>query len=175
MFGSNPSPDVYSRVAELQGWASKLLPVLFAGECKQGDKHTENTKAQLACAFHATLVILVLYYLDNRRSSTEPLPHWLYLDAVDYVENGFLIYAHYPRYIYEPEPHWEFVSTIITKKYQEVFQDSMVEYSVQATAALLRLVTHTYFVLHQLRQWKRAATVLKPLAEQAAWEEKRGI
>jgi hypothetical protein len=172
MFGSKPSPDVYSRVAKLQGWAYELLPVLFAGECKQGIKHTENTKAQLACAFHGTLVILILYYLDNRRSSTEHLPHWLYLDGVEYVENGFLIYAHYPRYIYEPKPHWEFVSTLVTDKYRNVFQDAVVELSVRATAALLRLVTHTHFLLHQLSQWDRAATVLKPLAEQAAREKK---
>jgi len=170
MFGSSPSPDVYSRVVEMRGWAPTLLPVLFAGECKQKFTHTKNTKAQLACAFNATLIILVLYYLDNRQSSTTPLPHWLYLDAVDYVENGFLIYAHYPRYVYEPEPHWKFVSAEVTAKYNCVFQNPNVEYSVQATAALLRLVTHTYFLLRKLTEWDRAATVLKPLFEQAAWE-----
>ena len=175
MFGSNPSPDIYSRIAEMLGWAPTLLPVLFAGECKRGVSHTKNTKAQLACAFHATLIILVLYYLDNRRSSTEPLPPWLYLDAIDYVENGFLIYAHYPQYVYEPKPHWKFVSAQVTNAYAQVFQNPRTELSVRATAALLRLVTHTHFLLRKLTKWERAATVLKPLFEQAAWETKIGI
>ena len=148
-----------------KGWNSNLLPVLFAAECKQGSTHTLDTRAQLATALQATLIILILYYLDTRRSQESACPPWLFLYGIEYVELGMWIHAHCPYYDHEAQPpQWRFKSTLITRRYDACFRANDPPYMrMQALAALFKIRSHSLFVLKQLKSWRRGSKVLQVL------------
>jgi hypothetical protein len=131
---------------------------------------------QLAVAFHATLIILILYYLDNRTSPSDPLPEWLYLYGIEYIEHGFVVHVHYPYYeFYNPqpgsnsgwEPGWRFASARFTDRYSEVFKDTETELRLSALAFLFHMRSHSMYILEKLKAWERGPQVLVVLQGQA--------
>jgi hypothetical protein len=150
----------------LEGWHASLLPVLVALEAKQRDTHTQNTKVQLASALQATLVLLILYYLDTRSDIGEACPPWLFLYGIEYVEFGINIYSHHPYYESEGEKAgWGFQSTLLTDRFWDVFKPRTYPYDrCEALAALFKIRSHSKFVLEQLEKWKRAKDVLEVLS-----------
>jgi hypothetical protein len=168
VLGSIPSPDICVRATSdgiLEGWHPSLLPVLVALEAKQGATYTKNTKVQLASSLQATLVLLILYYLDTRRSTGEACPPWLFLCGIVYVEWGMEIYSHHPYYENEGEKAgWGFQSTLLTSKFREAFKPRSDPYiRCEALAALFKIRSHSKFILEQLEKWKRAKDVLEVL------------
>jgi hypothetical protein len=145
------------------------MPILFGGECKTEKTHSKHTRAQLAASFHATLIILILYYLDTRPDTEEPMPPWLFLLGIEYVETGFVIYAHYPRYkVSSSGGKWCFISVPITKKFASVFRyDTTSKVRVRALAALFNMRNHGRYVLGKLAEWTDSEAVLAVLQRQA--------
>jgi len=168
--GTNPSPDIYVRVSpESLEWPRCLLPVLFAAECKPMIHYDIwMPRAQLACAFHATLITFIIYHLDTRHSVDSALPPWLFLYGIEYTEYGVIIHAHHPTYeILDGKGHWIFKATIISDEYQSAFrQGSDPLLRIQLLAALFRVRSHAAHVLEKLKRWKRAPLILGPLAPQ---------
>jgi hypothetical protein len=167
--GIAPNPDIAVRAAVSSEWWPNLRPVLFAGETKDPKMYDDNTKAQLACAFHATIILLILYYLDNRPSPDAPCPPWLFLYGIEYIDSGFKIYAHYPRYE-DTKSRWEFTSVLISQAFGQVFESSAdpEEKSIKlarAIAALYHIREHCILVDQKLRNWERAPQILKHLTQ----------
>lgn len=164
VLGSDPSPDIYVRALVdtlAEGWDPNLLPVLFAAECKQAKTHSLETKAQLATALQATLIILILYYLDTRHSQDSPCPPWLFLYGVIYTEDGMWIHAHHPIYDHRAAC-WRLKSTLVTDKFQKIFQSkSKRDIRIRGLVALLKIRSHSLFVLQRLEDWRRGSEVLK--------------
>lgn len=165
--GISPFPDIHVRATISPTWPIILRPVLFAGESKDIEKYDGDTKVQLACALHATLIVLILYYLDNRPSLDAPCPHWLFLYGVEYVDDGLKIYAHYPRYI-DNESGWGFISVLLSQAFTGIFKKSPVDKSVKmarAIAALYHIRQHSIFLSQKLQEWENAPNVLNLLTK----------
>ncbi|CAG8560533.1 10552_t:CDS:1, partial [Acaulospora colombiana] len=166
-----PNPDIYVRIdfEDQLGWHDDLKPIIFAGECKTEKTRSKNTPAQLAVAFHATLIILILYYLDNRSSGSDPLPAWLFLYGIEYTEHGFFVHVHFPYYHFDgPNPGWGFVSAKFTDEFSKVFKNGDTDLRLSALALLFRMRSQAMFVMEKLKEWKRAPRVLSVLQRQAA-------
>jgi len=164
---SNPFPDIYVRPEEgtLTAWHPWLLPVLFAAEGKLGKRHTIHTKAQLACAFQSTMVILIILYLDTRHSSWSACPPWLFLYGIEYIEDGIRIHAHHPSYNFD-EKRWELISSVVTDNFNTIFdREVLPPRRLQALAALFKIRSHSLFVLDQLKKWERGPKVLEVLQQ----------
>lgn len=175
LFGTLPSPDLYvrARIQDWHGWTPDLLPIIFAGECikKQGNK--DHAPGHLAAAFHATLILLVLMYLDTRRSSSEMMPAWMYLYGLAYDEQGFSVYIHFPKpRVSGDRLEWDFVSLLLTSKFKAIDYDR--GRRMRALAFLFKIRSHSFFLLEQLRSWasNRSGTVsnLKKLVARAELE-----
>lgn len=171
-----PHPDSYARVnfADELGWHEDLKPIIFGSECKTKKTQTKNTRAQLAVAFHATLIILILYYLDNRSCASDPLPEWLFLYGIEYIEHGFVVHVHYPHYNFDdPNAGWGFTSAMFTDKFSEVFKGCDTGLRLSALAFLFRMRSQGMFVMEKLKAWDHAPEVLWVLQRQA-YEERHG-
>jgi hypothetical protein len=170
--GSNPMPDLYVRALADFGWPKSLealLPMVFAGEGKRNSTvDVEDIRAQLATAFHATLIILILYYLDTRKELTSDLPPWLFLYGIEYTEFGVNICAHFPSYEFDGGlGRWCLESKIITQDYGNVFLTSNKPQRMRLLSNLYRIRSHSVFVLEQLQEWSRAEKVLGVLLKSA--------
>lgn len=144
-------PDGWIRPKpEKLGWSPRLLPVLYAQECKRANAKGHDAVAQLAIALQPTLVELIAFYLDTRGSPEEPMPPWLFLFGVFYTEDGFDIYAHYPRYIND---RWGATSVHLLT-FSDIFRDVGVpRVRLRALAVVLRMRSHASFLLKQLQRW----------------------
>jgi hypothetical protein len=144
------------------------MPIIYASECKTKKTQTKRTQVQLAVAFHATLIILILYYLDNRTSASDPLPEWLYLYGIEYIEHGFIVHVHYPYYEFDgPQPGWRFVSSKFTERYSEVFKTTETELRLSALAFLFHMRSQSMYISEKLKAWERGPQVLVVLQGQA--------
>jgi hypothetical protein len=173
-------PDIFARINfdDELGWHEDLMPVIFAGECKTKKSQNKRTRVQLAVAFHATLIILILYYLDNRSSVSDPLPQWLYLYGIEYTEHGFVVHVHYPYYQFNPteqdeEAGWRFASALFTDKYSKVFKNGDTGLKLSALSFLFRMRSQGMFILEKLKAWKRAPEVLVVLQTRAFLERQQ--
>ncbi|PVF96946.1 hypothetical protein CPB86DRAFT_874528 [Serendipita vermifera] len=174
--GACPRPDIFARVNfdDNLGWYEDLKPIIFGGECKTQKTQSKNTPAQLAVAFHATLIILILYYLDNRSCASDPLPGWLYLYGIEYTEHGFVVHVHFPYYKFEePNFGWGFISAKFTDEFSQVFKSGDTALRLSALAFLFRMRSQGMFIMEKLKTWKRAPKVLVVLQKQA-YEKQHG-
>jgi hypothetical protein len=151
------------------GWHEDLMPIIFGGECKPQITYSKNTCAQLAVAFHSTLVILILYYLDNRTSTSDLLPNWLFIYGIEYTEFGFIVRVHYPYYDFE-EASWKFGSVKFTEQFSRVFGKKEADQRLSALAFLFRMRSHGLLIKRKLSEWTRAPEVLVVLQHQAMLE-----
>ena len=96
----------------------------------------------------ATLTELILFYLDTRSTVDQPMPPWLFLFGILYTEQGFEVYAHYPRY---EGGIWG--ATSLPLKAFTVFEgvDDQQE-RLRALAVVLRMQSHDLFLLRQLKK-----------------------
>jgi len=164
--GTTPSPDLYVRADAVSLWDksfSNLMPVLFAAECKLNGRYDpDKAHAQLATAFHGTLILLVLYYLDTRESFTMALPPWPFLYGIIYTQFSITIYAHHPSYDHQRR-RWVNVSRLVSNDYEYAFDTGDPNTQLRLLAVLFKIRSHTLFVLEQLQKWDRAQTVLSVL------------
>lgn len=172
--GSTPKPDLYLRVQAGGSlpWHPNLMPIIFAGECKKNE-YKEQTKAQLAAAYHANLILLVLYYLDTRPAIDSPLPNWLYLYGIEYTEFGFKMYAFFPDYQLDPsgQGRWVFTCRLHTDRFQSVFRNNSNVNKIQAAAVLVRAISHALFIVNKLEEWENDEAALVALQEYALNEK----
>jgi hypothetical protein len=135
-------------------WGPLATPVLFAAQyIRHGHA---DVYTQLAQVFHQTIIVLILYYLDTRRSIDEPLPSWMYLCGIVYDADGFDIVAHYPLFWSEEEREgrygWGASSRLMNRRFWNMFTESP-QLRGSGLASLLRIQSHTRFILNQLQAW----------------------
>ena len=124
-----------------------------------------NAGTELAYSFHQVMMLLVLYYLDHRRSIGDPLPPWMFLYGLTFDEMGFVIRVHHPIYLFEIGRHdrWGAYSLRARGDHREVFNPSLTGRAL-ALAALLRIRSHAHYVFSQLRNWDGYATALRTVS-----------
>ena len=123
-----------------------------------------DAATELAYSFHQVMMLLVLYYLDHRRSIGDPLPPWMFLYGLTFDEMGFVIRIHHPIYLFETirtrgRDRWGAYSFCARGDYQELFDPSLTARGL-ALAALLRIRSHAHYVFSQLRNWDGYAAAL---------------
>jgi hypothetical protein len=132
----------------------------------------------LATAFHATLILLILYYLDTRKTTIATLSDWLFLYGIEYTEHGVMIHAHHPKYHFYPAPsksgEWRLVGTLLSEDYSKAFLQGVdPRVRVRLLAVLFRIRRHVIFILDQLKAWDRGGKVASVLSEQKRKEKRK--
>jgi hypothetical protein len=119
----------------------------------------------LAGAFHATLIILILYYLDTRQSIEDRLPPWMIVYGIVYNKTGFLIRQHCPIYYQKDDERrqagsygWGAITFPICY-FDNAFTNPPGP-RPRALAALQRLSGHAQHILEKLQNWEGYATIL---------------
>jgi hypothetical protein len=135
-------------------WGPLATPVIFAAQYIRHD-HAE-AYTQLAQVFHQTIIVLILYYLDTRRSMDDPLPSWMYLYGIVYDDDGFDTVAHYPLFWSGKEKGgrygWGASSRLMNRRFYDIFSESP-QSRGPGLASLLRIQSHNKFILNQLQAW----------------------
>ncbi|CCA75854.1 hypothetical protein PIIN_09849 [Serendipita indica DSM 11827] len=163
-FGSGPKPDLMLRLKTCENWKRQLCPVVFAAECKTTKTCTGDVRAQLALDLYASLIVLILFYLDQRQSEDEGLPPWMYLLGLEYTEDGVQVHAYYPSYDHK-RSRWILRAMPLLAAHRNVFNNGGPGDRLHLLAVLYRCRSHSLFVADQLRRWERAMTVLGHLED----------
>ena len=135
-----------------------MAPLLLAAQFSEGvGGRDRKASQQLACGFHSTLIILILYYLDTRSrtgAKGSNLPSWMVVYGIIYTKSGFSIHEHYPvfRSSGTGSGGWWGAASSWALHFEDVFE-SPSPYRSQSMAALLRICGHTQFVLQNLVNW----------------------
>lgn len=165
-----PPPDYTCRVLpQAIGWEPDLCPILFALQHSNGDVHA--AEIILMEALQPTMVILILLYLDTRRSVDEPLPEWMVVYGAIYDHNGMHIRAYHP--CVKPfgdsrssnmEYGWGATWIPCGRPFTHVFQPGRSGSlgTITALSVLSRLQGHCLHVLQQLKSWDGYERVLVP-------------
>jgi hypothetical protein len=144
------------------GWREDMCPVLFAS---QYDGHPnsyqcgpDSVAGKLASVFQPTMAILILYYLDTRISTDDPMPAWMILFGIHYDESGFVIRQHSPHF--QPSTPfssnatggWRANSSVINSSHRWDLL-KLPEHRGALLTTLNRVQGHCAHVLHCLKTW----------------------
>jgi hypothetical protein len=163
--GTNPSPDLGVQ-PRTEGWSTEwaevanlLSPCVFSAECKREATLKKECEAQLAINSNATIITLIMIYLDTRPEQFEKLPAWMCVYALIYTELGFDIYVHYPSVHLTAGQgdgwHWRPISCLLSGTFSNVFnqEDADPDKRVRAIRVLFMLRSHALFLVEQIRRW----------------------
>jgi hypothetical protein len=160
LFSTSPRPDYAVRPApgEWSHWPESLLPIVASGDMKTAKSVCDDNAAQLAFNTRAIIILQILMHLDTREHANTPLPGWMFNFAWIANHLGFTIYVHYPSIDIAQDGSWSWkmVSVMLTDTFSKVWQDSNSAERKHAKAAFDMIVSHTSFVLDQIRNWSRA-------------------
>jgi hypothetical protein len=121
-------------------------------------------------------------YLDTRPTADAALPGWMFNFSWIYTQQGFIIYIHYPSVKLLDDGKdwsWKMVSLMLTKDYSRIWDpesSNMANYH-RAKAAADIMVSHTDFVLDQIRKWSHSrgqygdGSIMNQLIARAHYEE----
>jgi hypothetical protein len=138
-------------------WSRQLAPVLIAAQ--YGGKDEQLAVEQLAQAFHSTIILLILYYLDTNTTERRPIPEWMILFGVIYHEGGIMIQEFFPTLNIETgsttgKSSWSWgASSSSTVR----FDSALVEHPIVRStlvATLLRIQNRASHLLGKLATWK---------------------
>ena len=95
--GQEPVADIALRLRHSSfNRPRELCPMLVAGWDMTSIFPDGDDAGRHAQTLHSSLVVLILYYLDNRKTRNEPLPWWLTLFGISYTASTARIYALFP-------------------------------------------------------------------------------
>jgi hypothetical protein len=121
-------------------------------------------------------------YLDTRPTADAALPGWMFNFSWIYTKHGFIIYVHYPSIKLldnGKDWSWKMVSVRLTEEYSRVWNPrySSISGLHRAKAAADIMVSHTDFVLDQIRKWSHSrgqygdGSIMNQLIARAHYEE----
>ncbi|KIM20164.1 hypothetical protein M408DRAFT_266670 [Serendipita vermifera MAFF 305830] len=129
------------------------LPVLMAAQYLY--KNKRNVVEELASGFHAIMVIMILYYLDTRSTTSEPLPTWMVLHGLIFNHLGLEVYDFHPVYrssVDGTKQGWGASSAFVTNSLDQAFTQQFLDRG-RLVAALLRVKSRAHDVLRRLMGW----------------------
>jgi hypothetical protein len=152
---------------------------MASGDMKRLGSVCDDNAAQLAFNTRAVIILQILMHLDTRENADTPLPGWMFNLAWIANHHGFTIYAHYPsvKVANDGSWSWKMVSVMLTNIFSNVWvKPSPIGELQQAKAAFDMVVSHTSFVLDQIRKWSQArgygeGSIMNQLIAKAHLEE----
>jgi len=133
---------------------------MASGDMKTPKAMGGNNAAQLAFNARPLIILQILMHLDTREKADTPLPGWMFNLAWIGNHRGSTLYAHYPSINLGKDGKtwsWKMVSVMLTDTFSNVWEgDISIIECQQAKAAFDMVVSHTSFVLDQIRRWSRA-------------------
>jgi hypothetical protein len=145
------------------GWHEEMCPLLFAAQFdinQDFNRCGKHSAAQaLAAVFQPMMVIFILYYLDTRISTDDPMPPWMVLFGIYYNENGIVIRGHYPSFQPPMESHpdicsgWIATSSIVETVHRWALLGSPHRRG-PLISTLNRIQGHCLHVLERLKAWE---------------------
>jgi hypothetical protein len=143
-------------------WDPRAIPLLLAAQFSADESRRRQAAGRLACAFHPTMILLILYYLDTRSHRDDSLPPWMFVYGIIYTRSGFSIQEHYP--IYQASrvgsaARWGAVSSWL-ETFQYSFECKSPDRS-RSLSALLRICGHAQLILEKLRSWDGYERIVK--------------
>ncbi|PVF91634.1 hypothetical protein CPB86DRAFT_878406 [Serendipita vermifera] len=150
-------------------WSTCITPVLLAAQYEDGDRR--HAAEILAQAFHCTIIIFILYYLDSRLTESDPIPPWMILFGVIYNERGFIVQGYHPTVNFRgdiPSPgnysfKWAACSREIAD-FDRSFQFGPASRS-RSLAAILRIHSHTRYIMKKLKNWSGYKQIVQPFVK----------
>jgi hypothetical protein len=136
-------------------WSKRIVPVLIAAQ--YGGDNEGLAVEQLAQAFHSTIILLILYYLDTNTEGL-PIPEWMILFGIIYHEGGIFIQQFFPT-LNESQnttghSTWSWgASSTSAVKFERTFVELPTARSA-LVAALLRIQSRASYLLSKLTAWK---------------------
>jgi hypothetical protein len=115
-------------------------------------------EAQLAMNSNATIITLIMIYLDTQSEQFAKLPGWMCVYALIYTELGFTIFAHYPSVHLTPKKgegwHWRPISCVLSSVFANVLnqEDTGPEKRIRAIRVLLMIRSHALFLIEQVKR-----------------------
>jgi hypothetical protein len=146
-------------------WDDRVTPVLFCAQDIYGDE--AEAAARVALSVHLTLTILILYYLDTRQQTDQPLETWMIIYSVTYDETQLRFQANYPVFRSKKlsssamRGEWGCHSTSLNV-FRYPFEFDQGERST-VLALLLRIQSHNRFILRKLQAWEGFERAVSPL------------
>lgn len=164
---SAAQPELAVVVSEaILPWDPRDSPILFAARYIEDLSYPPEVEhvGTLAWTFHSTIIIFILYYLDTRKSPSEPLPTWMATYGMVYSRQGTVLYRHFPTVsnVGGGSLQWGATAVCCSLEYNEVFRTTSAQ-RTHAMAMFYRLQSHMRLVLEKLCTWdgyKRAKQVL---------------
>jgi hypothetical protein len=133
---------------------------MASGDMKTPKAMGKNNAAQLAFNTRPLIILQILMHLDTREQADTPLPGWMFNLAWISNHRGYTVYVHYPSINMEKDGKtwsWKMVSVMLTDIYSSAWGSrSTIAQQQRAKAAFDMVVSHTSFVLDQIRRWSRA-------------------
>jgi hypothetical protein len=144
-------------------WRADMCPVLFAAQHDPDVDHLRDqcsAARKLASVFHPMMAIFILYYLDTRLSTDDPMPPWMVLFGIQYNESGVIIRLHSPRFQPSlPTPFgsksgsWRAASSVVNPRHQWDML-GLPCYRGPLLTTLNRIQGHCAYVLDRLKAWE---------------------
>jgi hypothetical protein len=157
-------PDCIGRptTSALQ-WDPLKIPFLFAAQYIDDD--LEKAVAHAKSILRTALTILILFYLDTRKSVDDPIPIWMVIYSVMYDEREVVIVSNYPTFRKvkptDHEPRW-WLQSYHSLAFSKPFNDRL-NGKCHLLSTLLRIQSHGRHLLKRLQEWQGHERVLTPL------------
>ena len=145
------------------GWREDMCPVLFAAHFDpfldgQYWLDDEAVLTMFTAVFQPMISLFILYYLDTRTTSDDPMPLWMVPFGMTYTRSGMMIWGHCPWFRSAADNdkrgsgwsahHWQAAH----------MHDSTLRMSTAERGPLLGTLNHIQghckYVLEQLRAWE---------------------
>jgi hypothetical protein len=106
------------------------------------------------------MVIFILYYLDTRVSTDDPMPPWMILFGIHYNENGVVVRSHSPCFLPSLPSgfgvtggNWRATSSVVNAGHDwDLYKLPLHRGPLLNT--LNRIQGHCAYVLDRLRAWE---------------------
>lgn len=165
---SRPKPD-FASIVEIPGINKLYHLVVAAADAKRDHsggaprQNDPDPRAQLAAAFHPTMILMVLLIheqLPTQALRGPNLPDWCFTIGFIYDQQGVTFYLHTPKYD-PPKKQWFFHSVMLDNESQYVFLESTPQARLNLVRKLLDMQRHAVrvrdHVLALFREKQQAA------------------
>jgi hypothetical protein len=144
-------------------WDPLKIPFLFAAQYIDDDM--EKAVTHVKSTLRTALTVLILLYLDTRKTVDDPIPAWMSIYSIMYDETRVVIVSNYPTFRKvrpaDREPRW-WLQSFHSVAFRRPFNDRH-NGKGYLLSTLLRIQSHGRHLLKRLQEWQGYERVLAPL------------